>query len=698
MSEGALSSINAPLLKLTRIAWSVLFLFLVITFAIGTVLRYDDLRQPCLGSAETCLPTMRLRPVNLEGVESPEAALRFYALFYTIEQVSIALLLWVIAAFIFWRGRNWVALVAAFWLITFVPPFAEFAAAQRWPWLWALLIGREIVGAICFNLFLFIFPNGQFAPRWMRWPALIFVVFSIVLVLIPTLSTQMAQTIWAGLGLVFEYGFVLYSQWYRYRHVSNPIERQQTKWVVFGMTLGAFFLIGTRIWIGLDWDPDAPISAKFYLQVVGFILHTITIPVTLGIAIFRYRLWDIDLLINRTLVYGILTACVVGGYVGVVGGLGAVFQGQANLLISLLATGLIAVLVQPLRNRLQRTVNRLMYGDRDDPYAVLSRFGQNLEKTLAPDLILPTILETITQTLKLPYAALRLSNTTFITQGVLPLNTNSESFPLVYQGEVIGQLEVAPRAAEEPFTTAEHQLLTDIAHQAGVAAHALRLTIDLQHARERLVTTREEERRRLRRDLHDGLGSKLAGQALILEAVRDSLESSSQSRVLVDHLIEDSHNVVFEIRELVHGLRPPALDELGLISAVRAQAAQCERGGLRVTVIATDPLPSLSAAVEVAAYRIVQEALTNMVRHAQAQSCTVNIVIEGDNSALIGMERGLRIEINDDGIGLPKDRQAGVGLNSMRERTEEIGGRYTVQIGENGGTRVIATLPITAFQ
>jgi signal transduction histidine kinase len=372
-----------------------------------------------------------------------------------------------------------------------------------------------------------------------------------------------------------------------------------------------------------------------------------------------------------------------------VAGLGAMFQSQGNLLVSLLATGLIAMLFQPARSRLQSAVNRLMYGERDDPYAVLSRFGQRLEATLAPDSILPTIVETITQTLKLPYAAMRLSNETMIAHGALPPNTKPESFPLVYQGETIGQLEVAPRAADESFTPAERRLLTDIAHQAGVAVHAVRLTADLQHARERLVTMREEERRRLRRDLHDGLGPKLAGQALILEAVRDSLEPASQSRALVDHLIEDSQTVVSEVRELVHGLRPPALDEFGLVGAVRSLAAQCEPGKLRIRVVAPDPMPPLPAAVEVAAYRIAQEALTNVVKHSQAKECQVRLAL-GDST--------LRLEVQDNGLGLPATRRQGVGLSSMRERAEEIGGSCVVEAGIDGGTYVTARLPVNSDQ
>ena len=221
-------------------------------------------------------------------------------------------------------------------------------------------------------------------------------------------------------------------------------------------------------------------------------------------AILRYRLWDIDVVFNRTLVYGALTAIVVALYtLIVVGTLGTLFQARADLAVSLVATGVVAVLFAPLREWLQRGVNRLMYGERDDPYAVLSRLGKRLEATIAPKAALETIVETVAQALKVPYAAINLKQdgTQFATgaeHGTLmgePL-----LLPLVYQRETVGHLIVAPRAPGEIFSSADVRLLEDLARQVEVVVHAVRLTADLQHSREKLVTTREEEQRRLRRD------------------------------------------------------------------------------------------------------------------------------------------------------------------------------------------------------
>src|SRR5215216_2945682 len=304
-------------------------------------------------------------------------------------------------------------------------------------------------------------------------------------------------------------------------HRAQGVERQQLKWFLYaGWPAVAFF--------SFTWDsfrrlyfPYLEFLDSTFIPFQWFFTYTyyipafalLLVPVLTYIAILRYHLYDIDVVINRTLVYGALSACVVGIYVLVVVALGALFQARGNLAVALLATGFVAVLFQPLRMRLQRGVNRLMYGERDDPYAVISRLGKRLEATLAPESVLPTVVQTIAQALKLPYAAILLKEGEgFRTAAAYGSPTaESEAVPLVYQREEIGRLLIAPRAPGEGFSEADRSLLEDLARQAEVAVHAVRLTTDLQHSRERLVATREEERRRLRRDLHDGLGAQLAG-------------------------------------------------------------------------------------------------------------------------------------------------------------------------------------------
>jgi signal transduction histidine kinase len=473
-------------------------------------------------------------------------------------------------------------------------------------------------------------------------------------------------------------------------------ERQQLKWFLyatvpavgcFSFILLSFIIVDfTEVVFGTPFIPfsrsydDVPYIAAFALLIV---------PVFTYIAILRYHLYDIDMVINRTLVYGALSACVIGIYVLAVVALGALFQAQGNLGVSLLATGLVAVLFQPIRSRLQRGVNRLMYGERDDPYAVISRLGRRLEATLAPDTVLPTLVETIAQALKLPYVAILLKEGEGFrtTAAYGSPRGEPETLPLVYQREELGRLVLSPRAPGEGFSDADRRLLEDLARQAEVAVHAVRLTADLQNSRERLVATREEERRRLRRDLHDGLGAQLAGLNVQAGTLRRLIprDPDAADEVVVE-LREELRSAIADIRRLVYDLRPPALDDLGLAEALRRLAERLGSEGkqLRVSVEAPEDLPNLPAAVEVAVYRIVQEALTNVARHARAHSCVVRLAVNED----------VALEIVDDGVGIAVGRSAGVGLSSMHERASELGGSCIVQSVPKGGTQVLVRLPL----
>jgi len=264
---------------------------------------------------------------------------------------------------------------------------------------------------------------------------------------------------------------------------------------------------------------------------------------------------------------------------------------------------------------------------------------------------------------------------------------------LLYQTEQIGELLLAPRGPGESFTPADHVLLADLARQAGTAAHAVRLTadlkrltMDLQGSRERLVTAREEERRRLRRDLDDGLGPTLGHLTLQLDGVSDLIvQDPSAALAQVAQLKALVQGTMADIRQLVYALRPPALDELGLVTALCEQATQYHQvGGLQVTVEAQTALPPLPAAVEVAAYRIALEALTNVVRHAQAHTCCI----------ILTLSDALLLDILDDGRGFPHTLRAGVGLASMRERAAELGGTCVIEARPEGGMRVHACLPL----
>jgi signal transduction histidine kinase len=489
----------------------------------------------------------------------------------------------------------------------------------------------------------------------------------------------------AGVVLLVSTGVGVYGQVYRYRRVATPLQRQQIKWLGLGLAgIAASALVNAFVNPFPTSLGDAPIGVRLLAFTLSFIGYTF-FPIALTFAILRHRLWDIDLVLNRALVYGGLTAAIVGLYALIVGGLSALLHTQLSPVIAYIGVGFAALLFQPLRERLQRAVNRLMFGQRDEPYAVLARFGRQLETTPALNTLLPTIVHTIKETLKLPVVEIEVNSEQSSVNSAAE-NCSLFTFPLLYQAEPVGRLIVAPREGETELSTNDRRLLEDLARQAGVAVHAAQVTAELQNARERLVMTREEERRRLRRDLHDGLGPTLAALTAQAEAARDLIPTRpEQSITLLKDMVAQAQTATADIRRLVYNLRPPALDDLGLIGALQAQTQKVNQtNGLTVSLDA-GTLSPLPAAVEVAAYRIVQEALANVVRHANAKQCRVALHIEREH---------LRLEIKDDGRGLPVKVEAGVGLTSMRERAEELGGDLALT-ANRPGTTVTARLPLT---
>jgi len=537
---------------------------------------------------------------------------------------------------------------------------------------------------------LVLFPNGNFIPKWSRWILIVSLPWSLIAILTPIFPFR-EDNIAGLLILAFFWiallGLGIYTQVYRYRHVSTSDERQQTKWVLFGFVLWFLYvLISTFPFFYLTSLPaGTPQPWWSPLSEMGWWLSLNIVPVTLAIAITRSRLWNIDLVINRTLVYGVLTIMTMVLYIVVVGTLGNLLQVGNRSIIAFLTTGLVAVLFQPLRDRLQGWVNRLMYGDRDDPVSVLSKLGAELEHTGSPEDALSSIAKTVAITLKLPYVAIELGENHEIVASYGIPKIEVLRLPMLYQTETSGFLVVAPRSSGEPFSSSEHRLLENIAHQAGAAAHAAKLTADLRISHQRLLTAREEERRRIRRDLHDGLGPQLASQALTLTAARRLLSQDPQSAdELLKEAIKHAQVATEDIRRVVYDLRLPALDDLGLIGAMRAQAQRFESNELQIELNLPDSIPPLPAAVEVACYLIFQEALTNALRHSKAAHCTIALKASGN----------LELEVYDDGMGLQVDHHKGVGLNSMRQRAEELGGTFQIGSPPEGGTRLFVNLPM----
>lgn len=682
---------------LARLACLAVAALAVGLFVFGLPVYFGELHTVCAG--KHCFSSDQLSPTGVREFRTLGLSTFFYAAYFTALVVLTAAVYCALAVVIFLRRPNdRIALFVSLFLVVWGTAFSDAFDMLRTihPGLWTPVQFVEVIGNSSFFLLFFLFPDGHFVPRLSSVLAALVIASQVVVYFFP--DSPLNPNGWSTFSeLAFYFpliGICVSAQVYRYRRASNPSQRQQTKWVVFGFALAMAGFVGLISLGAIFPSLEQPGSLASLITNTGTYLIALTIPVSLGIAILRHRLWDIDVIINRALVYGALTACVVGIYVLVVGYLGALFRTGGNLAISLVATGVVAVLFQPLRDRFQRGVNHLMYGERDDPYAVLSRLGQRLEATLGPRAALPAVAETVAQALKLPYAAVALeysgeSDEFVVAASWGTLVDTPIRLPLVYQHEIVGELLLAPRVGEKGFSPDDRRLLDDLARQAGVAAHAVRLTADLQRARERLVSAREEERRRLRRDLHDGLGPQLSSQMLTIDAVRALMrqDPDDAEKLLLD-LKAQSQDAITDIRRLVYALRPPALDDLGLLGAIRETAAQYGQNGLRVAVEAPETLPPLPAAVEVAAYRIAQEALTNVVRHAEARTCAVLLDIDGEAGALC-------LEIQDDGRGIGENRGTGIGLASMRERVAELGGSLTVESLPERGTIVRARLPLS---
>ena len=445
--------------------------------------------------------------------------------------------------------------------------------------------------------------------------------------------------------------------------------RDQLRWVV-----AVVGVIALTVALPTDVLPGVGVAL-----VIG---STFLLPVTLALALTRRDGYGLP----RVMVYGFLSVLLLAAYLLLVAAAEAAFGSRADRTAAVLAAGLVAALVAPLRSVLQRNVERLLYGDRGDPHVALSDLGRRIAGS--PGDLLHEVVGTVTDALRAPYAAVVLAGDSEPTAESGSPSAEPVVVPLALRGEEVGSLLVAPRSPLEPFGPRDLTLLEELARHIAVAAHTVALNRDLQQSRESLVIAREEERRRIRRDLHDGLGPALAGVAFGLDAARNTL---SRDPAAVDaslaELKSELQASIADVRRLVYDLRPPELDQLGLVPALEEYAARLgERGALDVSVTAA-ALPALPAAVEVAAYRIATEALNNAARHAHARSTTVAIDVDGDT---------LRLEVADDGVGLNGHRGKGVGLTAMSERAEELGGRCSVTSREDGGTAVRAVLPLRA--
>jgi signal transduction histidine kinase len=396
------------------------------------------------------------------------------------------------------------------------------------------------------------------------------------------------------------------------------------------------------------------------------------------VGVLRQDLLDVRGLVVWGVVTFVTVIIYLAVFAGIVSGIDAAggdpSPGALGLIGAVLALGFHPTLVV-----LRGVVDQLLFGDRPDPLQAATHVADQI----GDDPVLA--LRAIREALVLPYASLRADNRTLATSGTEV--THTRSLPLRLGDDAVGEIVVGLRAGDLTLAASDANVLRIVAPLLAQTLRAQALARDLQASRNAAITAIEEERRRLRRDLHDGLGPTLSGVAFATDAARNQLVGDpAAADALLEKLRADTSAAIAEVRRLVEGLRPPALDELGLLGAVRQHAASLHADGgspLKVTISAPDPLPELSAAAEVTAYRIVVEALTNVARHADATNAAVEIGVAGDE---------LRLSVQDDGRG-SRSWSPGVGMSSMRERAEQVGGTLTARPRAEGG-RVEALIPL----
>jgi signal transduction histidine kinase len=515
----------------------------------------------------------------------------------------------------------------------------------------------------------------------------------------------------AGVGLTVATGLAaIVSLVFRYRR-AGTVEREQLKWLVYaGGLIVAAVLAATPIERIIGPGSDAANNLQNALSSGSVAL----VPIAIGIAIFRYHLYDIDVVINKTLVYGSLAVFITGVYIAIAVGAGSLVQHGArpSLALSVAATAVVAVAFQPVRGRVQRLANRLVYGHRASPYEVLAEFAGHMAGTYAAQDLLPRMARILAEGTGAARADVWLKDQdTFRDEATWPpgappwpaaratatggpaLAGADRILPVRYQGEVLGALSVAKRPGEALNPT-EDRLLADLAAQAGLVLknaglreQLLARLEEIRASRQRLVAAQDDERRRIERNIHDGAQQQLVALAIKLTLAGGLIGSDTDGeRELLAELRRDAAGAAEDLRDLARGIYPSLLAGAGLPAALEAQA----RKAPVPTVVTADGVGRYPQDVEAAVYFCVLEALQNVTKYAGARRARVRLAISGPC---------LEFEVADDGAGFdPGSKGYGTGLQGMADRLHAHGGSLTVRSSPGAGTTILGRLPCRVLE
>jgi signal transduction histidine kinase len=471
---------------------------------------------------------------------------------------------------------------------------------------------------------------------------------------------------------------------------STGTERLQLKWLTTAAaTVALLYLVAMIASIEYAWESVPGVPAWVRIVQNAAVTSFALIPIAIGFAILKYRLYDIDLVINKTVVYGAMAAFITAVYVAIVAGIGQAIGSRDNLALSILATAVVAVAFQPVRERVQRLANRLVYGKRATPYEVLSDFAGRMGGSYAVDDVLPRMAWAIAEGTGAERAEVLIGSGDDLHPAATwpedaPEGEPDVVVPVAHRGEELGALSVRkPRG--ERLTPAEDKLVKDLASQAGLVLRNVRLLEDLRASRQRLVKAQDEERRRLERNIHDGAQQQLVALAVKVRlaetlATRDAAKATE----LMSQVKTELQGALNDLRDLARGIYPPLLADQGLAAALEAQA---RKSHLPVTVD-PDGVGRYPQEVEAAVYFCTLEALQNVAKYAGASSAVVRLsMTDGE----------LRFEVADDGVGFdPASTPRGAGLTNMSDRLEALGGSVEVRSTPGEGTSVLGRVPAPA--
>jgi signal transduction histidine kinase len=581
-------------------------------------------------------------------------------------------------------------------------PLAGLAAwLSFWTWMPSL--------ALLLTFLLLLFPDGRLPSarwRWAAWGAGAGIVLLLLgvgagaagirpaeLITEDIQGFSPAATITAAAGAVLVLVSAIASVValiVRFRR-SRGEEREQLKWMAFA---GSLAFVG----VAIQFTPASTAGGWFGFVVTNLIVVGIlAVPVAAGIAILKYRLYAIDVVINKTVVFGLLAAFIAAVYVAIVVGVGALVGGTGNVVLSAIAAAVVAIAFQPVRRRAQRLANRLVYGRRATPYEVLSSLSDRLSESYSVDAVLPEMAAVIGEGMGASGARVWLAVgadlrpvAAWPANGVVqpPVHGHEalpdRAFEVRHRGEVLGAITVAMPPGE-PLSGAQEKLMADVAAQAGLVLRNVRLVEELRESRRRIVAAQDERARKLERDLHDG-----AQQQLVALAVKQRLAASlvgsdgDRLRSLLEDLQAEAGEALETLRDLARGIYPPLLADRGLAEALGAQA---RKASIPVS-LESSAIGRYPQEIESTAYFCCLEALANVAKYADASGAEIRLSARGDE---------LVFEVIDDGRGFdPTAIRRGSGLQGMADRLDAIGGTLDVRSEIGVGTTVTGRLPVRA--